>query len=227
MHVCLPLQVSAALHRHVSTLSSNCRVPESWVRMVLEKPFGKDLCSSEALAKEINAVWPEESLYRIDHYLGKELVQNMLVLRFANNLFSSWWNRDTVANVQVSTLVLTIAPALGLRFFTLRIAAILKAQCQHGCPGRAFFTCQASNSNARKSSICKASKDHVADGGLLSQCMGFMHSHAYFLRFRNGFPQPHVQITFKENFGTQGRGGYFDQYGIIRDVMQNHLAQVG
>jgi len=47
--------------------------------MILEKPFGKDLCSSEALAGEIGAVWPEEALYRIDHYLGKELVQNLLV----------------------------------------------------------------------------------------------------------------------------------------------------
>lgn len=63
----------------------------------------KPVCTRvTACAGEIGALWSEESLYRIDHYLGKELVQNMLVLRFANNLFSSWWNRDSVANVQVT-----------------------------------------------------------------------------------------------------------------------------
>lgn len=85
------------------------------------------------LAGQIGSLWPEENLYRIDHYLGKELVQNLLVLRFANTLFGSWWNRHWVSN---------------------------------------------------------------------------------------------VQITFKEPFGTEGRGGYFDSYGIIRDVIQNHLIQV-
>ncbi|PNH05188.1 Glucose-6-phosphate 1-dehydrogenase [Tetrabaena socialis] len=92
-----------------------------------------DLASSEVLAQQIGAHWPEEQLYRIDHYLGKELVQNMLMLRFANPIFGAFFNRHYISN---------------------------------------------------------------------------------------------IQVTFKEPFGTEGRGGYFDQYGIIRDVIQNHLIQV-
>ncbi|EFJ52396.1 hypothetical protein VOLCADRAFT_103053 [Volvox carteri f. nagariensis] len=105
----------------------------SFVRLVLEKPFGHDLQSSELLAQQIGSYWPEEQLYRIDHYLGKELVQNLLMLRFANPIFGAFFNRHYISN---------------------------------------------------------------------------------------------IQITFKEPFGTEGRGGYFDQYGIIRDVIQNHLIQV-
>ncbi len=56
---------------------------EGWLRLVVEKPFGMDLESSEELAGELGALFPEEQLYRIDHYLGKELMQNMLVLRRA------------------------------------------------------------------------------------------------------------------------------------------------
>ncbi|GFR42547.1 hypothetical protein Agub_g3454, partial [Astrephomene gubernaculifera] len=105
----------------------------SFVRLILEKPFGHDLSSSEVLAAHIGSYWPEEQLYRIDHYLGKELVQNMLMLRFANPIFGAFFNRHYIAS---------------------------------------------------------------------------------------------IQVTFKEPFGTEGRGGYFDQYGIIRDVIQNHLIQV-
>lgn len=92
-----------------------------------------DLESSEDLAEDLNRLFPEEQLYRIDHYLGKELMQNMLVMRFANRFISPCWNTQHIAN---------------------------------------------------------------------------------------------VQIVFKEPFGTEGRGGYFDEFGIIRDVMQNHLLQV-
>ena len=105
----------------------------SWTRVVVEKPFGKDLESSEKLNQSLSALFSEEQLYRIDHYLGKELVQNLVVMRFANRFISPLWNRDNIAN---------------------------------------------------------------------------------------------VQIIFKEPFGTEGRGGYFDDYGIIRDVIQNHLLQI-
>ncbi|KAF8070929.1 G6PD5 [Scenedesmus sp. PABB004] len=105
----------------------------SWVRVIVEKPFGNDLDSSEALCEQLGALFPESQLYRIDHYLGKELSQNLLVMRWANPIFGAWWNRQYVNN---------------------------------------------------------------------------------------------VQISFKEDFGTQGRGGYFDSYGIIRDVIQNHLTQL-
>eukprot|EP00245_Coleochaete_scutata_P012804 TRINITY_DN501_c2_g2_i1.p1 TRINITY_DN501_c2_g2~~TRINITY_DN501_c2_g2_i1.p1 ORF type:complete len:523 (+),score=91.19 TRINITY_DN501_c2_g2_i1:216-1784(+) len=104
-----------------------------WTRVIVEKPFGKDLASAEELSSQLGKLFTEDQMYRIDHYLGKEIVQNMLVMRFANLIFLPLWNRENIAN---------------------------------------------------------------------------------------------VQIVFKEDFGTEGRGGYFDQYGIIRDIIQNHLMQV-
>ncbi|KAL8124247.1 glucose-6-phosphate 1-dehydrogenase 6, cytoplasmic-like [Apium graveolens] len=104
-----------------------------WTRIVVEKPFGRDLESAEQLSNQIGELFEEPQIYRIDHYLGKELVQNLLVLRFANRFFMPLWNRDNIDN---------------------------------------------------------------------------------------------IQIVFREDFGTDGRGGYFDQYGIIRDIIQNHLLQV-
>ncbi|KAF9933147.1 Glucose-6-phosphate 1-dehydrogenase [Linnemannia zychae] len=103
------------------------------VRLIVEKPFGKDLESSRKLAKDLGALFTEDEIYRIDHYLGKEMVKNLMILRFANVIFGSVWNRQCIDN---------------------------------------------------------------------------------------------VQITFKEKIGTGGRGGYFDEFGIIRDVMQNHLLQI-
>ncbi|CAI5953727.1 unnamed protein product [Closterium sp. NIES-65] len=110
-----------------------CMNARGWTRVIVEKPFGRDLASAEALSGELGALFSEEQIYRIDHYLGKEVVQNLLVMRFANRFFVPLWNRENVAN---------------------------------------------------------------------------------------------VQIVFREDFGTEGRGGYFDQYGIIRDIIQNHLMQV-
>lgn len=104
-----------------------------WNRVIVEKPFGKDSESYAELKNHLSALFQEDQIYRIDHYLGKEMVQNLIVLRFANTVFEPIWNRDHIAS---------------------------------------------------------------------------------------------VQITFKEDFGTQGRGGYFDNFGIIRDVMQNHLLQI-
>uniref|UniRef100_A0A8B9QE71 Glucose-6-phosphate 1-dehydrogenase n=1 Tax=Apteryx owenii TaxID=8824 RepID=A0A8B9QE71_APTOW len=107
--------------------------PGSWNRVIVEKPFGRDLASSNALSDHISSLFREDQIYRIDHYLGKEMVQNLMVLRFGNRIFGPIWNRDNIA------------------------------------------------------------------------C---------------------VVLTFKEPFGTEGRGGYFDDFGIIRDVMQNHLLQM-
>ncbi|KAG0623847.1 hypothetical protein M758_3G206500 [Ceratodon purpureus] len=114
-------------------IRKHCMNTRGWTRVVVEKPFGKDLDSAEALSSQLGALFSEEQLYRIDHYLGKELVQNLLVMRFSNRFFVPIWNRDNIAS---------------------------------------------------------------------------------------------VQIVFKEDFGTEGRGGYFDEYGIIRDIIQNHLVQV-
>jgi glucose-6-phosphate 1-dehydrogenase len=80
-----------------------------WSRIVIEKPFGHDLASAEALNRQLARFFREEQIYRIDHYLGKETVQNLLVLRFANGIFEPLWNRNHVAHVQ-----LTVAESIGV-----------------------------------------------------------------------------------------------------------------
>lgn len=102
-------------------------------RLIVEKPFGHDLESSRKLQQDLAPLWTEDELFRIDHYLGKEMVKNLIPVRFSNTFLASCWNNRSIDS---------------------------------------------------------------------------------------------IQITFKENFGTEGRGGYFDSIGIIRDVMQNHLLQV-
>nr|WP_210313576.1 glucose-6-phosphate dehydrogenase [Rhodopseudomonas rhenobacensis] len=74
----------------------------AWRRLVVEKPFGTDLASAKALNAELLKIVPEHELYRIDHYLGKETVQNILVLRFANGMFEPIWNRDHIEHVQIT-----------------------------------------------------------------------------------------------------------------------------
>ena len=102
-------------------------------RVVVEKPIGHDLESSKVINNELGAVYNENQLFRIDHYLGKETVQNLIALRFANNLFASQWDQN-----------------------------------------------------------------HIS----------------------------HVEITVAESVGIEGRWGYFDQAGQIRDMVQNHLLQL-
>ncbi|CEO98167.1 Glucose-6-phosphate 1-dehydrogenase [Plasmodiophora brassicae] len=111
----------------------SCMSTTGWNRIVVEKPFGSDFASAAKLGASLRQYFTEEHLFRIDHYLGKEMVQNLSTLRFANSIFEPVWNRDHIEL---------------------------------------------------------------------------------------------VMITFKENIGTAGRGGYFDKFGIIRDVMQNHLTQI-
>lgn len=109
-------------------LKKNCYTTEGVVRVIVEKPFGKDTESCRELVKGLKEQFSEEETYRIDHYLGKEMVKNMLVSRFANVALSAGFDKNSISN---------------------------------------------------------------------------------------------VQITFKEPFGTEGRGGYFDEFGMIRDVLQN------
>lgn len=71
-------QVCRGLKEHCSQMAAQCN---AWLRLIVEKPFGMDLASSEELAEQLGVLFPEEQLYRIDHYLGKEMMQNMLVLR--------------------------------------------------------------------------------------------------------------------------------------------------
>jgi glucose-6-phosphate 1-dehydrogenase len=106
---------------------------EGWSRIIIEKPFGYDLASAHKLNAELSMVFAEDQIYRIDHYLGKETVQNILVLRFANQIFEPLWN------------------------------------------GRYI---------------------------------------------------DHIQITVAETLGMEGRGNYFEQSGITRDIVQNHALQV-
>jgi glucose-6-phosphate 1-dehydrogenase len=96
----------AGLSRNVTGSGNGTKY---WTRLVIEKPFGRDLQSAEALNQLIHKYFDESQVYRIDHYLGKETVQNLLVFRFANSVFESLWNRDHVESVQV-----TVAEELGV-----------------------------------------------------------------------------------------------------------------
>jgi len=80
-----------------------------WRRAIIEKPFGHDLDSARTLNKEIGSVLTENQIYRIDHYLGKETVQNILVFRFGNSLFEPIWNRNYIDHVQI-----TVAETVGV-----------------------------------------------------------------------------------------------------------------
>src|SRR6266403_1302843 len=75
---------------------------ENWRRVVIEKPFGRDLESAKKLNQDLKAVLTEKQIYRIDHYLGKETVQNILVFRFDNAIFEPIWNRRYIDHVQIT-----------------------------------------------------------------------------------------------------------------------------
>ncbi len=80
-----------------------------WARIIIEKPFGIDLKSAQSLNTLLSPIFTEHQIYRIDHYLGKETVQNILVLRFANQIFEPLWNQRYIDNVQI-----TVAETLGM-----------------------------------------------------------------------------------------------------------------
>ncbi|HUZ04915.1 MAG TPA: glucose-6-phosphate dehydrogenase, partial [Acidobacteriaceae bacterium] len=75
---------------------------KNWVRVIVEKPFGHDLQSARELNDDVNLVFDEDQIFRIDHYLGKETVQNILVFRFANGIFEPVWNRNYIDHVQIT-----------------------------------------------------------------------------------------------------------------------------
>jgi glucose-6-phosphate 1-dehydrogenase len=81
----------------------------AWRRIVVEKPFGRDVATAKALNQELASAFSEEQIYRIDHYLGKETVQNLMVFRFANGIFEPVWNRRYIDSVQI-----TVAEAVGV-----------------------------------------------------------------------------------------------------------------
>src|SRR6202789_525398 len=90
-------------------MTSPNRNIDFWTPWVIEKPFGADLESARKLNDEINAALPEEKIFRIDHYLGKETVQNILILRFANETFEPLWNRNYIDHVEI-----TAAESIGI-----------------------------------------------------------------------------------------------------------------
>ena len=147
-NLCTKIRRSVARDRYVQTFCILLLL-RGWSRIIVEKPFGKDSESSAKLSTHLASLFTEEEIYRIDHYLGKEMVQNLLVLRYAKVV--------------------------------------------HWCAGN----------------VC--------------ECSVYELSFQY-LRFANAIFQPiwnrnniaSVVITFKEPFGTKGRGGYFDEFGIIR-----------
>src|ERR671922_2863 len=85
------------------------RTAEGWTRLIVEKPFGRDLASARELNATVEQHFDESEVFRIDHYLGKETVQNMLALRFANGIFEPIWNRQFVDHVQI-----TVSESIGI-----------------------------------------------------------------------------------------------------------------
>ena len=105
-----------------------------WRRVIIEKPFGHDLASCIALNREISQVLSEDQIYRIDHYLGKETVQNMMIFRFGNGIFEPIWNRRYIDHVQI-----TVAETVGVEHRGKLLRACRRA-ARHGAQS-SFSTC--------------------------------------------------------------------------------------
>jgi glucose-6-phosphate 1-dehydrogenase len=103
-----PPSLAPVIVKHLGATGLNGEA-EGWSRIVVEKPFGRDLKSAQTLNAEIAAVFAEHQVFRIDHYLGKETVQNVLVFRFGNSLFEPVWNRNYIDYVEI-----TAAETLGV-----------------------------------------------------------------------------------------------------------------
>ena len=101
-YLATPPQAFAVIVRRLGEAGLVREDASHWRRVIVEKPFGTDLGSAQALNRELLSVLAEHQIYRIDHYLGKETVQNIMVFRFANGIFEPIWNRDHIDHVQVS-----------------------------------------------------------------------------------------------------------------------------
>ena len=97
------------LGEHCMAKPADCGDGKNWIRVIIEKPFGHDLESAKALNDEVNKVFDEDQIFRIDHYLGKETVQNILVFRFANGIFENVWNRNYIDHIEI-----TAAESIGI-----------------------------------------------------------------------------------------------------------------
>jgi len=94
---------------HLGASELACEKDGHWRRVVFEKPFGNDLESAKALNRQVSKVLTERQIFRIDHYLGKETVQNILVFRFSNGIFEPIWNRRYIDHIQI-----TVAETVGV-----------------------------------------------------------------------------------------------------------------
>jgi glucose-6-phosphate 1-dehydrogenase len=103
------LAIPPSVFKTVVTALGKRRSATGWARLIVEKPFGHDLASARDLNSAIEEYFEESEVFRIDHYLGKETVQNMLALRFANGIFEPIWNRQFVDHVQI-----TVAESIGI-----------------------------------------------------------------------------------------------------------------
>ncbi len=103
-YLAVPPTIYAEVAENLGATGLAAQHPDGFSRLIIEKPFGTDLQSAEELNRRIHSVFSEDQVYRIDHYLGKETVQNLLVFRFANAIFEPLWNRHYVDHVQISVL---------------------------------------------------------------------------------------------------------------------------
>ncbi|MGC1444549.1 MAG: glucose-6-phosphate dehydrogenase [Xanthobacteraceae bacterium] len=209
----------------------------AWRRVVIEKPFGTDLASARDLNQKLLSVLKEDQIFRIDHYLGKETVQNIMVLRFANGLFEPIWNRHHIEHVQITVAEsLTVGrrgnyyDATGaLRDMVPNHLIQLLSLIAMEPPSR--FAADAVR--AEKAQVLKTLRedqiyriDHFLGKETVQNIMA--------LRFANGLFEPiwnrhhieHVQITVAESLTVERRGSYYDATGALRDMVPNHLCQL-
>jgi glucose-6-phosphate 1-dehydrogenase len=108
-YLATPPQVFAMIVKHLGEAGLTKEAAGQWRRVIVEKPFGTDLKSAQALNAQLLGILSESQIYRIDHYLGKETVQNIMVFRFANGIFEPLWNRNHIDHVQI-----TVAETVGV-----------------------------------------------------------------------------------------------------------------
>lgn len=101
-YLSIPPSAFPIVSQHLATTGLNRRVGGEWRRVIIEKPFGHDLESAKELSALVSQVFDEADVFRIDHYLGKETVQNLLAMRFANTMFEPLWNANYVDHVQIT-----------------------------------------------------------------------------------------------------------------------------
>src|SRR5579864_233234 len=101
-YLATPPKIFATISQQLGVSGLVREEKNTWRRVIVEKPFGTDLPSAQALNRQLLDVMAENQIYRIDHYLGKETVQNIMVFRFANGIFEPLWNRDHIDHVQIT-----------------------------------------------------------------------------------------------------------------------------